>query len=90
MVLIVLIIAVVVIWALYGLWGVKTYTDSLEDEMRQLSDSIIAQRKKRIIADGRRIHKAWQKNHPILGRFYSYKPDKFFADNQFNTEHYPY
>lgn len=86
----IIITAVLALWASFGLWGVRTYTKSLEPEMKDLSDAIIADRKAYIIEDGRRAHNAWQKSHPILGRLYSYKSTKYFRDNQLNTKRYPY
>lgn len=85
-----IIIAVLALWALFGLWGVRAYKKTLEPEIKDLSDAIIAERKNHIIADGQRLHSQWQKSHPILGRLYSYKPTKYFRDNQLNTKRYPY
>lgn len=90
MLAIAIIIAVLAVWALVGLWGARVYRNSLEPETLALSDALTADRKAFIIEDGRRKHLQWQQNHPHLGRLYSYKPTKYFRDNQLNTKRYPY
>jgi hypothetical protein len=88
--LIVIIIAVLALWALFGLWGARSYRNELDPELRAISDAVIENRKDYIIEDGRRLHSDWQKRHPLLGRLYSYKPAKYFRNNQLNTKRYPY